>query len=144
MKNNGDKLVVIMRGISGAGKSTWLENNYPEALTCSADDYFTDEGYNPAKIEVAHRNCFAKFLMALSEGKPLIAVDNTNIKLWEVSPYYLAAKTFGYKVMVITVVCDSQTAAARNVHHVPQAVNEKYKHCFEPSLSFWPGMVING
>lgn len=33
---------------------------------------------------------------AMKEGKPLIIVDNTNIKLWEMKKYVLAGEELGY------------------------------------------------
>jgi len=140
-------LVVIMRGISGSGKSTYVKNNYPKALVCSADEFYTDEvsgkfKYDADKIALVHRLCFAKFLQALAKNEPLVVVDNTNIKLWEVSPYYLTATTMDYKVIVITLDCDPQVAWERNVHQVPFERIQQYAQGFEPSLSFWPGMRL--
>jgi len=36
--------VVIMRGVSGSGKSTYARTNYPSATILSSDDYWTKDG----------------------------------------------------------------------------------------------------
>lgn len=118
--------VIIMRGIPGAGKSTWAHRNTPsDTLICSADNYFVDDlsgeyRFNPKDIGKAHDWCFSSFLHNIRDPKlPAIVVDNTNLQSWEISPYYRVAETSGMNVKIVTVFCSFKIAALRNVHGVP-------------------------
>jgi len=123
----GDKMterkVVIMRGPSGSGKSTFRKNHFPDAFVCSADFFFYDkEGkyeFKPQLIGAAHESCKKTFKKALRAGEPLIVVDNTNTKMWEMKPYIQAAKQAGYDVEFVRLSTPVDVAAARNVHGVP-------------------------
>lgn len=35
---------VITRGLPGSGKSTYIKNNYPDVVACSADNAFMKNG----------------------------------------------------------------------------------------------------
>lgn len=123
--------VVIMRGASGAGKSTYIKNNFPDAVVCSADHFFINEKgeyiYNKDLISKAHEACMRKFLHCVqsyptSLPVELIVVDNTNIRFAELSPYALVAKVCGYEVEVIRLCENVNVAAERNTHNVPLKV----------------------
>ncbi|MCX6744743.1 MAG: AAA family ATPase [Candidatus Parcubacteria bacterium] len=142
-----EKQIIIMRGLSGSGKSTYHKKYYPEAVVCSADEFFitpTDGEYkhDPAMIGQAHQQCFAKFLNAVAEGQPVIVVDNTNIQRWEVSPYYMTGMVFGYQVLIVTIDCTPQTATQRGIHGTPIERNQQYYQNFESSLPFWRELKI--
>lgn len=126
-----DKLVVILRGIPGSGKSTFARSNYPKGLVVSADDFFMKSGkyqFNPELLGLAHRDCFRKFLVRCDAGEDLIVVDNTNSSAVEAAPYVLCGESFGYRVEVITLLCDPVAAAKRNVHGVPEDRVVKMDH----------------
>lgn len=138
--------VIIMRGIPGSGKSTWVEENEPDSHYCSADRYFVGEDgvyrFNPANIGEAHKSCMRHFLDALFFCEEIdhefnVVVDNTNTQLWELSPYMAVALARGHKVKIVTVHCDFTTAAERNTHGVPeQAVKAMFER-FEHIPPFW-------
>lgn len=115
--------VVIMRGPSGAGKSTYTKKHFPGALVCSADHFFYNkEGKYEFKanlIGAAHESCKRVFKKALAAESPLIVVDNTNTKMWEMKPYIMAAKNAGYDIEFVRLSTPVDVAAARNVHGVP-------------------------
>lgn len=113
---------IILRGISGAGKSTYARRYFPDAAVVSADEYFVQDGsyaFDAQKLQEAHEYCFRRFLDAIVRGERAIAIDNTNVELYEISPYLLAARAFGYRPTIITLVCDAATAEARGIHGVP-------------------------
>lgn len=118
------KQVIILRGISGSGKSTHGRRLAGDrGVICSADDFFMVDGeykFDFGKLQDAHSACFRKFLAALEAGTETVIVDNTNTQAWEISPYKLAGESFGYSVKIVEVKCDPEVAAARNTHGVPR------------------------
>lgn len=117
--------VVIMRGISGAGKTTWAKRHYPNAIFVSANDYFTDASgvyaFDPTKLDASHEDCFLCFMAAIADGDRDIVVDNTNIEPWELAPYVLAGRAYGFEIRIVTVESPASDAARRCIHCVPRA-----------------------
>ena len=117
--------VVLMRGISGSGKSTYIKNHLPGANVCSADHFFMDKhgtyNFDRFKLGEAHRWCYRKFLTALSQGHPLIVLDNTNTQLFQFYGYAQAAWAHNYEVRAVRMDTPVEIAAARNLHGVPAA-----------------------
>lgn len=147
--------VIIMQGLSGSGKSTYIKNNYPEAVVCSADHYFyscNDKGeevysFNFAKLGAAHQACFKKFIMLLQSNiASTIVVDNTNSTAVEISPYYLAAEAYGADVEIILINCDPVIAANRNKHGTPiktiEAMSKRLMNFNNYKPSWWKQTVI--
>ena len=118
------KKVLIYRECPGSGKTTAIKRDFPTAFVCSAVNFHTDhEGkykFFPKGVPDAHKYCQNAFLAALQNGLPLIAVDNTNIKLWEFEWYIETAEKYGYEVQVFRMkVDDINVVAKRNIHGVP-------------------------
>lgn len=126
--------VMILRGVPGAGKSTYISENKAEAdPVVSADLFFMKGGtykFDPRKLSEAHGWCLRGFVLAVNgkmfrgmEVRPeTIWVDNTNITVGEVAPYVALAQAFGYHVEIITLREDPMVAGARNIHGVPMDV----------------------
>ena len=134
------KQVIVMRALPGAGKSTRISRDFPEAHVVSSDHFFMQDGvyvYDPTKIGDAHANCFWKFIKELESGYHTIIVDNTNTREAEIAPYMLGAAAFGYKAKVVTIQCDPKVAAARNVHGVPEATVLKMAEALAKPLPPW-------
>jgi len=118
--------VIIVRGLPGTGKSTWIQNNFDldPHTKCSADNFFysgKDYKFNPEKVEDAHKYCFRTFAEALDREDPLVIVDNVAHRLHNVSPYMKLAQLKGYEVEVILMYCpDPWDAWNRNQHGVPK------------------------
>lgn len=127
-----------MRGLPGSGKSTWVRQNLPDAVVCSADEYFVEEDgtyrFKAENLRDAHIWCFQRFLDAVARRVSTIAVDNTNTRLWEMAPYAAVAEAEDYEAFVVYVECSVERAVADNVHGVPKNVIEKMAERYEPSL----------
>lgn len=149
--NSSSKIVIIMRGCPGSGKSTasqalidYLSVTHviPEEFSskCSADDYMRNRcgeyEYDHTKIGMVHKHCKEKFEASLAEHKKLIIVDNTNIKPFEFKFYVDAARRQGYDVYQWEL-----EPRFENIHGVPldklEQMRKNYKFSdlptFEPS-----------
>jgi predicted kinase len=140
--------VKILCGISGSGKSTYIENHFSGALVISADHYFMKTGeykFDPSLLGAAHNECLKRFMLECQfhnrASAPLVlVVDNTNTSAFEVAPYYRVAEALGCDVEVIIIDADLEKAAARNVHGVPrQVIRRQYDRLMTlgTSLSPW-------
>lgn len=121
---------VILSGISGSGKSTLAKNmlevhvmsgrDKHTCTICTADDFFVDAkgnyNWDGSKLGQAHAECFSKYLAALARGDELVICANTNLDVESISPYMLAAAAYGIEAEIITVDCDAELAARRNLH----------------------------
>lgn len=141
------KTVVIMRGIPGSGKSTFIKNKYPTAVVCSADNFYMKEVdgvmtycYDTTKTSEAHSWNFGEFVKALKSRAPVIVVDCTNIKPGSYQHYVRIATSFKYDVVVneILVKTEEQLALCvkRNVHNVPAEIIKKM-------LDTWQADTVN-
>jgi len=136
------KTVTIMRGISGAGKSTYIRRNFPAALVCSADHYFIngkgEYKFDRQKLSKAHGACREKFEAALASGAGHIVVDNTNTTVSEMKGYIQAAEKKGYQIQIFRLQVDPVVAAARNQHGVPPESIQAMQTRFQD----YPGEVV--
>ncbi|MCD4776009.1 MAG: ATP-binding protein [Candidatus Aegiribacteria sp.] len=149
--------IYIMRGLPGAGKSTWAQENHPGAHVCSADSFFVDDDgvyrFDGTLISEAHASClrqFAKILASMEESvensPEVVVVDNTAIRAWEISPYYNLARAYGHDVRIVHVKCDTETAHSRNIHGVPLERVEKMNDglACEALPPFWTVETVGG
>ena len=127
--------VIILRGGSGAGKSTWIKKNYPKALTISADKYINDgkpyglADWSPDKAAAAHKLCAQEFIRLcqdasmhkelLDEHQDVCVIDNTNTAIAEFAGFAWAAQSYGHDVQIVTFVYDPVAAYKRNTHETP-------------------------
>lgn len=133
IRDAGDRLVVILRGLPGSGKSTAARRlfgaNRGSPVVCSADDFFVDSSgnynFDATKLSEAHDECFRKFRDALRRGAPYVVVDNTNTTWREYERYIVGGRSAGYPVRVVQIDCpDKKTVRVfqeRNAHGVPAA-----------------------
>ena len=110
--------VVIMQGLTGAGKTTLVKALYPETdnVVCSADKFFESTPWNPRLLDQAHDECWDTFSSAIQANASRIVVDNTNLKFVDYEPYILEALDADYSVVFFTVLCPPQIAARRSKH----------------------------
>ena len=147
--------LILVRGISGSGKSTFAElvhklarnlNDHTDELEhiiVSADDYFTDTNgnydFNPADLPKAHYYCQNIVYMAMKQAKideergigSIILVHNTFTQDWEMKPYFNLAKEHGFKVTTIIV---ENRHESNSIHNVPKDVINRQKIRFDIKL----------
>ena len=115
--------VIILKGVSGSGKSTFA-TLFPNAVICCADDYFTDENgnynFDQTKIGHAHAACRDKFDEALEdESIENIVVANTNTRPSDYTYYENMANKMN--VRVFHIVMENRHGNV-DVHQVPTDV----------------------
>jgi len=135
MKN---KTVVILRAVSGAGKSTFANvlTSMPGWVTVCADDYFTDAqgnyNFDASKLYAAHSACQKKFMDHLNDKEILgIVVANTNTKKRDFSFYENAAKQ--RNATFISLVLENRHGNT-DVHGVPETVKQAQADSIRTSL----------
>jgi len=131
------KRVIIMRGISGSGKSYHArqhKKSSENAAIVSADDYFmvgSQYRFDPSKLGEAHTDCMRKFLYAINTGYETIVVDNTNLRLHELNPYRMVALAMGYDVEIYHVIAPISVALKRGQHSVPHVGLVRQQNAYE-------------
>jgi len=138
-----EKILYIVRGIPGSGKSTFAKMLVGEDfLVCEADKYFIDKetgeyNFDSTKIKEAHKFCqdtvesYMKDSLANDQFYREIAVSNTFTQEWEMRPYFELAKNYGYKVFSVVV---ENRHGGTNQHGVPEEVLTKMCERFEITL----------
>jgi len=138
-----EKVLYIVRGIPGSGKSTMAKMLVGEDfLVCEADKYFIDKetgeyNFYFTKIKEAHKFCqdtvetYMKDSLVNDQFYREIAVSNTFTQEWEMQPYFELAKKYGYKVFSIIV---ENRHEGINEHGVPEEKIEQMKNRFEIKL----------
>lgn len=147
--------VVIMRGVSGSGKSSYVEEiladfsatrRQAKVLVCSADQYFldgTEYRFDPKLLGKAHAWCLRKFNDAVSpavEKYDLVVVDNTNTTPTEMAPYIALATAYNHDVEIVLCEAHPGIACQRNVHGVPNhtVFSQWDRLVNSPLPPFWP------
>lgn len=128
-----DKILYIVRGIPGSGKTT-LANSLG-SIVYSADDYFiSDSGeynFDYSKLGLAHQHCFNRTKGAMKKHFPRIFVANTFTTEKEIQPYIDLAKEMGYTFFSIIVENRNNT---KNIHDVPEEIITKMLDRFNIKL----------
>lgn len=140
------KTVVIFRGVSGSGKSTFaklLTSLIPNSAYVEADSFFEDDkdnyNFDPKKLNEAHLKCQRDFVTQLSSDKDLVIVSNTNTKVKDFQFYVDMAYDYGYQVVFLVV---ENRHGGKSVHSVPEQTLNFQASNIKNSLSlFLPAML---
>lgn len=128
-----EKVIVIVRGVPGSGKSSFAE--LIGRAICTADDYHTDRqgNYNwtPENVGKAHAWCQRKCERFLKKRISPVIVANTSTTERELKPYYHLARKYGYQVFSVIV---ENRHDGQNTHGVPETTLEKMEKRFNIKL----------
>ena len=140
--------VVILIGLPGSGKSTFAKSLEGNNIILSSDNYFTDKygNYNWTIEEAhkGHKDCLCRFIeeihnhtycAKLLDKKDFVIVDNTNVRIHDVSPYIRIAQAYGFDVEVKYMNTDIDVAKSRNVQDVAY---DRMQKNFEFLIETWP------
>ncbi|KRF98992.1 uncharacterized protein Dwil_GK27027 [Drosophila willistoni] len=159
----GQKLMIIMRGPPGCGKSTLADNllrqshlldkqsQQQQQLTAkdfifSSDDYFFNNRqvyqFNANQLPDAHAWNRKRVQEKASNGWSPIIVDNTNIMIWEMQTYVQIAIQYGYLIELLEPQTNWSKSASKlaqkNIHQVPreniQRMLERFEKTTVPEL----------
>ena len=128
-----EKVLIIIRGLQGSGKSTVAELFGTKAICC-ADDYFMRGGkyqWYGHILPAAHAWCIKKCRRFMKKQACRIVIDNTNVKARDLVPYTDLARQFGY--MVHTIIVENRHGGV-NSHGVPQEALERLEAKFDIKL----------
>ena len=136
-----DKMLILLRGLPGAGKSTFANHMWSPYLICEADQYFYDKegnyNFDADKLHLAHAWCQNKVKTMMQDNLrnpqfyPEIVVSNTSTTEKELEPYLLLAKQYDYNVVSLVV---ENRHGNKNVHGVPDETLTKMKNRFNLKL----------
>lgn len=139
-----DKLLLILRGLPGSGKSTFskavIEEAEKNGLTVrvySTDNYWMIHGrFNPDELPLAHAWNFNRAATAMIDGINVVIIDNTNIKREHFANYIAFGQAHGYDVKERVVGEFTDKAVLeyyyRNIHDVPLHTIKRMAQEFEP------------
>lgn len=130
-----NKILFLVRGLPGSGKTTVAKELARQSHVYSADDYFMVNGeyyYNPDIISEAHAECFKNVKNSMRHGNLKIFVANTFVKEWELQLYYDLAREYNYTVVSMIV---EHRHNGKNVHDVPNDIIRKMAMNFSIRLT---------
>ena len=127
-----EKILYIIRGIPGAGKSTFAKTL--TGIHFESDMFFIIEGeykFDISQIKKSHDWCIESVEHELSRSTHNVIVSNTFTQEWEMKPYFDMAKKYEYTVFCVVI---ENRHGGINVHNAPDEVIEKMRNRFDISL----------
>lgn len=130
-------VLIIMRGVSGAGKSTKAKSLVGDGVIHSTDDLIEATGdyngffvklketNNSSMLTHMHRKNLLNAMRSMDEGITPVVIDNTNLSPSDAKPYVVYALKLGYadeNIQIVDIGTNGLTAeilAERNQHGVP-------------------------
>jgi adenylate kinase family enzyme len=136
------KILYLIRGVPGSGKSTFAHTIWNDYAICEADQYFVNKEtgeykFNPDEIKIAHQWCKDEVENRMKDNQvnpqyyPEIVVSNTFTQEWEMESYYKLAEKYGYRVFSLIV---ENRHGGKNTHGVPDDKLEIMRNRFQIKL----------
>ena len=135
------RVLLLMRGAPGAGKTTWIKNNNLKNYTLSSDDIRMM--YQSTVLQVDGTECISMLneravwdtLFTLLEARmdrgEFVVIDATNSKAVEMNRYKKLADTYRYRIYCVDLtdvpieVCKQQNKMRPIYKRVPEASIDK-------------------
>lgn len=131
------KTLVLLRGLPGAGKSTFAKMLVGDKDYChkEADMFFLDrEGnynFKPEQLKDAHQWCREEVEWLMGHEHSTVVVSNTFTREWEMVEYFILAEKYGYRVVSLIV---ENRHNGESIHNVPIDKIEQMEDRFEVKL----------
>nr|XP_054755912.1 uncharacterized protein LOC129261913 [Lytechinus pictus] len=136
------KVLCLMRGCPGSGKSFVAKSLKGNGVVLSADDFFMVNGqylFDRNAIGEAHDWNHKRAQDCLEKGITPVIIDNTNVHTWEMKPYVVMALKHQYHV----VIREPDTPwkhkagelAKRNSHGVPRVAIARMLQNYDPNVT---------
>lgn len=128
------KVLILLQGIPGSGKSTFIKEKHLEDFTLSSDEirkqlggvflslegYSIDQSTTKEAFELLHQ-----MLEARMKKGCLTIVDATHTKEKDIQSYNKLCKEYGYRKYIVRFDCDVETAIKRDAERGTKCVGEK-------------------
>ena len=132
----GTKNLILVRGASGSGKTTFVEEFIENvSLSIATDDFFVLDGmytFDRNYLAEYHQRCIdsveSEMESPSTEGYCNIVVHNTFTMNWEMKAYFDLAEKYGYNVY--TFVMENRHKSD-SIHDVPEDVIQAQRDRFE-------------
>lgn len=140
--------VIILRGLPGSGKSTYVsqkDTSSPRTVhSVSADHYMVDSdfeyAFDPQKLDMCHNFCLKDYIGWVNDYQDddfTLIVDNTNTTEREIGTYFDIAKAYNCDISIIQFDCSVENSFARNKHAVPfKTIQKMYWRLQKPLPSY--------
>jgi adenylate kinase family enzyme len=136
-----NKVLTLVRGLPGSGKSTFANFVWNDYAICEADKFFYDKegnyNFDATKLREAHEWCRNEVETRMKDNEanpqyyPEIVVSNTFTQEWEMESYYKLAEKYEYRVFSIIV---ENRHGGVNQHGVPDDKLKQMKDRFSVKL----------
>lgn len=125
--------LILVRGLPGSGKSTWVRTNFPGIFHLEADMFFMKNGmyfFEKSKLAQNHLTLQRIAKMILDEGADVV-ISNTFVHTWEITSII-------YHPSVTESVVYRMTSMYGTTHGVPEETVTRMKAQMED----WPGEIL--
>ncbi|KAL3879118.1 hypothetical protein ACJMK2_031430 [Sinanodonta woodiana] len=102
-KDKGVKLLIILRGLPGSGKTTLARILNLDGMVLSSDDFFVQGDkyeFDRTRLAEIHQKNKDRAKAEMRKGTNPIIIDNTNTQSWEIKPYITMGVHHGYHVEI--------------------------------------------